>query len=394
MNLRNKILLVLGLIGLGVAAALHVAGWVMRTAPVHTTPPPAASVPEPGAPADRVAEAGRRLRGLVTGDNLPGASAAVAVDGRLVWREAVGWANLERRLPMTPETRLRIGAVSETLTSVLLGRLAERGVLDLDAPIGPVVPALAAGPLAAVSTAQLLGHVSGVRRHRGEDEGIRLWNCREIALGLGAIAADPLKRPPGTGFDWSAWNYVLAGAVAEAAAGRPFAELLRDELLAPLDLRETELDGADVPNRTAFYWPRMSADTTLGVEDAQEVDYACFAGAGGLVSTPGDLARFGAAVLSGRAARPETIARLHERIARAENPGHEYGLGWKAYTIGGAAAVGRDSSPVGGTASMRVIPGARVAVAVATNVTYARGIAPFTDALAELFAGAGSGSRP
>jgi CubicO group peptidase (beta-lactamase class C family) len=392
--LKNRILLVVGVIGLGVAAALHVAGWVMRTAPVHTEPPPVASVPEPGAPADQVAEAARRLRALVTRDNLPGASAAVAVDGRLVWREAVGWADLERRLPMTPETRLRIGSVSETLTSVLVARLAERGVLDLDAPIGPRVPALAQGPLAAVSMRQFLGHVSGVRRHRGEGEGIRLWNCRDLADGLGAVAADPLKHPPGAGFDWSAWNYVLAGAVAEAAAGRPFADLLEADLLAPLDLRETELDGADVPNRTAFYWPRMSADTKLGAEDAQEVDYACFAGAAGLVSTPGDLARFGAAVLSGRAARPETIARLHERIARPEDPAHEYGLGWKAYTIGGAAAVGRDSSPVGGTASLRLLPGARVAVAVATNITYARGIAPFTEALAELFARSGSGSRP
>jgi serine beta-lactamase-like protein LACTB len=392
--LRNKILLVLGVIGLGVAAALHVAGWVMRTAPVHTAPPPVASVAEPGAPADRVAEAGRRLRALVTGDNLPGASAAVAVDGRLVWREAVGWADLERRLPMTPESRLRIGALSETLTSVLLGRLAERGALDLDAPIGPRVPALAQGPLAAVTTRQLLGHASGVRRHRGEGEGIRLWNCRDLREGLGAIAADPLEHPPGAGFDWSAWNYVLAGAVAEAAAGRPFADVLKEDLLAPLELRETELDGTGVPQRTAFYWPRMSADTKLGVEDAQEVEYACFAGAGGLVSTPGDLARFGAAVLSGQAARPETIARLHERIARPEGPAHEYGLGWKVYTIGGAAAVGRDSSPVGGTAALRLLPGARVAVAVATNVTYARGIAPFADAMAELFAGSGGRPRP
>lgn len=385
--MKQKILIVVVVVALGALAALHVAGWVMSSAPVHSVPPPAQGDPVPGAPAAKVATAQRLLRALVTGENLPGASAAVAVGGRIVWAEAVGWADVERRIPLTPASRVRIGGITEALTAVALGRLAERGELDLDAPIGRYLPALASGPAAGVSTRQLLAHISGVRRHRGQDEGLRLWRCAEIAGGLGAIAAQPLRFAPGAQWAYSAWDYVLASAVAEAVAGVPFAELLRRELLEPLALSETDLDTEPLARRVVAYWPRMAADTRLGLEIADPADYACFAGAGALLSTPRDLVRFGAAVLAGEAARPETVALLHSPVP-IQVPGAEdgaRGLGWSVGHAAGHRAVWRDGTAVGTTASLRLLPDDAVAVAVVANVTFAKGVPPLAVTLANLF---------
>lgn len=389
--MKQKILILVVVVVLVALAALHVAGWVMTSASVHSVPPPAQGDPVPGAPATKVATARRLLRAMVTGENLPGASAAVTVGGRIVWAEAVGWADVERRVPLSPASRVRIGGITEALTAVAVGRLAERGELDLDAPIGRHLPALAAGPAAAVSTRQLLAHVSGVRRHRGQDEGLRLWRCAEIAEGLAAIAAQPLRSAPGAQWGYSAWDYVLASAVAEAVAGVPYAELMRRELLQPLALTETDLDAER--GRAVAYWPRMAADTHFGLEVADPVDYACFAGAGALVSTPRDLARFGAAVLAGEAARPETIALLHTPIP-IQVPGAEdgaRGLGWSVGHAAGRRAVWRDGTAVGTTASLRLLPDDGVAVAVVANVTFAKGVPPLAATLANLFREAARG---
>jgi hypothetical protein len=90
--------------------------WVMSRKPVHES---AAAVPSTAAAAhsDRYAgpvEESRRLaRALVAGDNLPGLSVAVAVDGEIVWAEGFGWADVDSR---TPITRFRLGALSKLLT--------------------------------------------------------------------------------------------------------------------------------------------------------------------------------------------------------------------------------------------------------------------------------------
>ena len=87
-------------------------------------------------------EASRRLaRVLVVGDNLPGLSVAVAVDGEIVWAEGFGWADVESRTPITPVTRFRLGALSKPLTAVGAALLHDRGRLDLDAPVQRYVPA-------------------------------------------------------------------------------------------------------------------------------------------------------------------------------------------------------------------------------------------------------------
>ena len=166
----------------------------MSTKPVHEDP---AAVPSTAAAArsDRYAgplEESRRLaRALVAGDNLPGLSVAVAVDGEIVWAEGFGWADVESRTPITPRTRFRLGALSKPLTAVGAALLHDRGRLDLDAPVQRYVPAYPEKQWT-VTTRQLMGDVAGVHRIRGDNnDAMPTAHCASLDRGGGAARRRP-----------------------------------------------------------------------------------------------------------------------------------------------------------------------------------------------------------
>ena len=105
------------------AAIMLVSGaalfFVFTISPVHTDPaavPSTASAAQAGRYSGALEEARRLVRSLLVEENLPGLSVAVAVDGEIVWAEGFGWADVERRAPVTPLTRFRLGALSKPLT--------------------------------------------------------------------------------------------------------------------------------------------------------------------------------------------------------------------------------------------------------------------------------------
>ena len=133
--LSAAVILVVG----GIAVAVFV-----TISPVHSD---AAAVPSTAAPiqpgpfVSAVDESRRLARALVVNENLAGLSVAVAHNGELVWAEGFGFANVERRAPVTPVTRFRLGSVSKTLTAAGVALLHDRGRIDLDAPVQRYVPA-------------------------------------------------------------------------------------------------------------------------------------------------------------------------------------------------------------------------------------------------------------
>jgi len=198
-------------------------GAVWRRSPtfVHedaaAVPSTAAAAPT-GRYAGPVEESRRLARALVVGDNLPGLSAAVAVDGEIVWAEGFGWADVESRTPVTPLTRFRLGALSKPLTAAAAALLHDRGRLDLDAPVQRYVPAYP-DKRWTVTTRQLLGDVAGVHRIRGDNnDAMPNQHCESLDAAVAMLADDQLLFEPGTQHRYSIWGWVLVSAVIEGAA--------------------------------------------------------------------------------------------------------------------------------------------------------------------------------
>ena len=166
----------LALIALGIGGLLlAIAGlWVYVSAtatPLHPDAQNVSSVTH-SAPSRQWADAVERgrqiMRARLAEQNLPGLSVAVGVGGEIVWAEGFGWADLETSVPVTPETRFRIGTASTVLTSAAVGVLLEKDRLKLDEEIQTYVPEFPKKQWP-VTLRQLMGHVAGVRNDGGDE---------------------------------------------------------------------------------------------------------------------------------------------------------------------------------------------------------------------------------
>lgn len=390
-------------VGLLLAAVVGLGLYMTSTAtPLHPNVQEVASVID-SAPSPAWAgavEQGRQIvRKALSEKNLPGVSVAVGVDDQIVWAEGFGWADIEKRVPVAPATRFRIGTASTMLTSVAVGRLLEDGRLELDKEIQTYVPAFPRKPWP-VTLRQVMGHVAGVRNDGGDEGALLETHCDRIVEGLPAFAEQPLLFEPGTRFSYSSYGWVLVSAAIEAVAREPFLGFMRTQVFEPLGMRDTVADSApkSTNDRATFYFPRFMAQPRYGPDVMREIDYSCYAGSSVFLSTPSDLVRFGMAINGGKLLQPATVQRLQssQRLASGEETG--YGLGWDLETITLAGkqtrVVGHDGDSLGGmVASLRTLPEQRIVVSVTSNISYAD-TSTLASSLAQAFAGqAGSPAR-
>jgi CubicO group peptidase (beta-lactamase class C family) len=320
-------------------------------------------------------ERGRQIvRGHLTERNLPGLSVAVGAGGEIAWAEGFGWADLENRVKVAPDTPFKIGMASKVLTSAAVGLLLEQGRLKLDDEIQTYVPTYPRKPWP-VTLRQLMGHLAGVRTDDG-DEAPLSEHCEQTLEGLRLFSDKSLWFEPGTQYRYSNYGWILVSAAVEAAADEPFLRFMRTQILVPLGMNDTRADSTTDPSRAAFYFPRFAADPRYGEDGARQVDYSCFAGSGAFVSTPSDLVRFGMAIDSGKLLQPATVRLLQtpQRLLSGEETG--YGLGWDLETVELAGeqtqTVGHDGEVMGGpVASFITFPKHGIVVAVTSNIAYA-----------------------
>jgi serine beta-lactamase-like protein LACTB, mitochondrial len=166
--------------------------------PLHPNPQAVQSVAH-SAPVPKWAaavEQGRQIarRGVIA-QNLPGLSVAVGVGDDIVWAEGFGWADLEKQVRVTPDTRFRTGDVSKALTSAAVGRLLEKGRLNLDADIQTYVPDFPEKQWP-VTVRQLMGQVAGFRDDPGDEASME--PCARTVDGLQLFADDALLFEPGS----------------------------------------------------------------------------------------------------------------------------------------------------------------------------------------------------
>jgi len=348
--------------------------------------------------ADAVEQGRQHARAGLVEQNLPGLSVAVGAGGDIVWAEGFGWADLEKRLPVAPDMRFRIGHASIALTSAAAGLLRERGRLHLNDEIQTYVPAFPR-KLWPVTLRQLMGHVAGVRHYRNEEDYMPSAHCERASEGLQSFADDPLRFEPQTQYRYSTYGWILVSAAVEAAAEEPFFRFMRTQIFEPLGMDDTKADSATEPisDVVTFYFPRFAADPRYGLHLMRPIDYSCYAGSSAFLSTPSDLVRFGMAINSGKLLQPATVELLQtpQRLTSGQETG--YGLGWDLETVALAGeqtrSVGHDGESLGGmVASLKTFPEHGIVVSVTSNISYAdtSGVAL---KIAQAFAQAGTPTR-
>lgn len=339
---------------------------------------------------------------LLAANTAPALSLAIARPGGLVWAKAYGKADLQLDVATTPAHRFGLGSVSKVVTATAAARLVSRGILDLDAPITRWLPDLPAQHRQ-TTLRQLFTHRAGIRHYDlqrdlgakapGGPIGQRAYpSNREI---LDIFINDPLIAPPGTKVAYSSYGYTLASIVMETAAKQPFVALLKTEVGAPFGL--ASLDGDDSfaikPGRVAGYTDAKLYKslgypiTQEGLANSRRDNPAYKWAAGGLIMTPSDIARFGAAHLDSKITKAER-ALLFTPMTEKTGAMPPLGLGWRIdVDEKGRLRWHHAGSDEGSRASLVIYPDLGLSIAFATNLFASPGnvLKPSSD-LADAFA--------
>lgn len=269
----------------------------------------------------------------------PAISAAVAVDGKIVWAGAVGWANIEEHIPATAATQFRIGSTSKAVTATLLARLVQERKMELDKPIAHYYPDLPNPQWEKITPRQLASHTSGLPDYL--DNYGDLWGLyylfkldkryTSVSESLEVFDDNALLFEPGSQFHYTSFNTVVQSVVLEAVAVEPFITAMRNQVFTPLGMDATgaEYELSQSNSLATFYWNKDGKYPAFRVW--QPVDLSHRLAGGGFISTPSDMVKLGSAWLDNNFITPATRQQFWQPQQLTDgtiNP-QNYALGWR-----------------------------------------------------------------
>jgi CubicO group peptidase (beta-lactamase class C family) len=326
---------------------------------------------------DKIAEQVIELRGV------PSASIAVVEGGKLVYTHAYGLAHVDPPRMATPAMRYSIGSISKQFTAAAILLLEEHGKLSLDDAVGKYVPGLTRGN--EVTIRQILSHTSGYQDYWPEDYLMAPMMKPETAQQiLDTWAKKPLDFEPGSQWQYSNTNYVIAGLIVEKVSGEKLMDFFAEHIFRPLGMKsvwnsdETQLKSTDAT-------PYVRA--ALGpLRPAPKEGRGWMFAAGELAMTPHDLALWDASLLDRSILSSDSYREMFAEVKLKDGKGTHYGLGVEVTEQGGHRAIEHSGEVTGFVSDNLVLPDDGVAVAVLTN-HMAGGASQIADLVAAVVAG-------
>lgn len=316
------------------------------------------------------------VRQLLVETRAPSMSAAVSVGGELAWAEAFGVADLETRVPATINGRYRLASVSKLIAAATAARLAQRGELELDWPVGRYRPSLPETHRE-ITLRELLAHTGGIRHYIPRDYDpkapggpidYRPYRTTDDALAV--FIHDPLLCAPGEEFNYSTFGYTLAGAVMESATGKRFPELVAAEVSQPLGLRSLLAESMTtvIPERVSCY---QTQQATGQLFKAPAINPAYKWAGGGYVATAADIARFCAAFTAPGYIEAGMLQTMFRPVPPTRTPAPvQVGMGWRMdRDVAGRLRAHHAGSIAGGRSIAMLLPEVGVSVVVLSNLS-------------------------
>ena len=312
--------------------------------------------------------------------NVPSASVAVVQNGEIVYVHAYGNARLEPALAARPEMRYSIGSISKQFTATAILMLAEQGKLSLDDPVSRFLPDLTRAK--EVTIRQLLSHTSGYQDYWPQDY-VPPFMLKTVTANdiLNQWARKPLDFDPGTKWQYSNTNYVIAGVIIEKASGMPVFQFLQSKLFAPLKMKSVlNIDQERLGDTDATGYTRYA----LGpARVAPKEGKGWLFAAGELAMTAEDLAKWDIALMNQSLLKPESYRQMEQQACFKNGLCSTYGLGIGIKDVAGHRVWSHGGEVSGFTAHNAVFPDDSAAVIVFINqdsggasTAIAQGIAP------------------
>ena len=255
---------------------------------------------------------------------VPSVSIAIVQDAAIAYRQAYGDGRIDPRKPADPAMRYSIGSISKQFTAAAVLLLAEQGKLSLDDPVSRFVPNLTRGN--EVTIRELLSHTSGYQDYWPQDY-VPPFMLHPVTADkiLDLWARKALDFDPGTEWQYSNTNFVIAGLIVEKASGEPLLHFLSEHIFTPLGMKSViNIDQDRLTETDATGYLRYAIGP---LRVAPKEGRGWLFAAGELAMPAEDLAKWDIAMINQTVLKPASYAAMERETVLKNGQGTRYGLG-------------------------------------------------------------------
>ena len=302
---------------------------------------------------------------VLTGTGAPGASIAIVRGGEIVYENAYGDGRIEPEVPATSSMRYSIGSVSKQFTAAAVLLLAEQGKLSLDDKVSKWHPDLTRA--SEISIRQLLSMTAGYQDYWPQDYVFTAMQGPTTVQQIAQRWADkPLDFDPGTKWQYSNTNYVLAASIVEKVSGKPFMDFLRERIFTPLQMTSVaDFNAGPLGAGDAGAYLRNA----LGpLRPAPKEGKGWLFGAGQLAMTAHDLALWNISVMNRSLLKTHSYRTMQTDMLLENGLSTRYGLGVSVSSVNGRRRIAHGGAVSGYTTTNEIYPDDRAAIVVFTNI--------------------------
>jgi CubicO group peptidase (beta-lactamase class C family) len=245
---------------------------------------------------------------------IPGLVAGISIKGKTVWTEAFGHTDIENDVKTRTDSVWRIMSISKSITSAMIGKLIDRGLIDLEKSIHNYLSTNVfpikqwKGKNVTITVNQVMSHTAGLRVSNFPDDFVKIYNFKNVTQTVGQFKDEPLIFEPGTNWQYSNYGFQIIGAIIESVLNETYENAI-NKMFKELGMSSTFAERHEmiIPHRAHYYMKSDSPDvqkylttrntTKVEILNSFIVDdllsLEAYWPSGGLVSTVPDLLKFG-----------------------------------------------------------------------------------------------------
>ncbi len=308
---------------------------------------------------------------------LSGITIALVDDQQIVWQQGFGFSNPATQTPITSETVFRVGSVSKLFTDLAVMRLAEQGKLDLDAPLTNYLPDFKPkNPFKKpITLRQLMSHRAGLVREPPIGSYFDSVNSA-LADSVKSLNQTSLVYAPETRTKYSNAGIAVVGYVLEKTQKQSFADYLKQNLLEPLGMRQSDFKPSA---NTSKNLAKAEMWTVFGKTFEAPTFELGIAPAGSMYSTTGDLSRFASAIFAAddephTVLKKSTLEKMWKPQYAAPNQKEGFGIGFHLNDLAGHRMVGHGGAIYGFSTQLSLLPDDKLGVIVISTKDFSNGV--------------------
>jgi CubicO group peptidase (beta-lactamase class C family) len=251
-------------------------------------------------------------------------SILVAEKGNIIYKEGFGYANMEWKIPNTPDTKFRLASITKQFTATLIMQLVDQGKIDLDGKLSTYLPYYRKDTGDKVTIHQLLTHTSGIPSYTSVYGGqLNRLTLEPDSLVI-KYCSDDLEFEPGTQYKYNNSGYSILGAIIEHQTGKTYQEVLDEKIFKPLNMKNSGFDDDQtlIPNRASGY-----SKNFIGLRNAAFLDMTVPYAAGSLYSTVEDLFLWDRGLHGDQILSKSSLDKMFTPVM------NRYGYGWGVYYL-------------------------------------------------------------